>query len=131
MDSIEIDLMNQSSEPLHAQISSQLRSRILSGDVVDNEPLPSIRALARELEVSVITVLRAYDDLEHAGLIYARRGRGFYVAAIPTEDRREIAEEKLTSELASTIDRAVAEGLDPQRIGEVFVELFRQRSGGR
>lgn len=131
MNSTEFRLINTSSEPLHAQISSQLRSRILSGDVVDNESLPSIRALARELEVSVITVQRAYDDLEHAGLIYARRGRGFYVAAISTEDRRAIAEERLTSELASAIDLAVAEGLDPQRVGEVFVDLFRQRSSGR
>ncbi len=82
-DVVILNLSDLSDEPLHAQISRQIRAKILSEDLAGGDPLPSIRGLAREQRVSVITVQRAYDDLEREGLVQSRRGKGFWVAAVP------------------------------------------------
>jgi GntR family transcriptional regulator len=131
MHKILLNLTDLSSEPLHAQISRQIRARILAHELTDNEALPSIRVMAREHKVSVITVQRAYEDLEREGLIRSRRGKGFFVSAISEETKKTMAEERLAAALSSLLDDALAEGLSPQQIGEVFVDLFRQRGGQR
>ena len=69
-----LNLSELSDEPLHAQISRQIRARILAHELTDEAPLPSIRVMARQQKVSVITVKRAYEDLEREGLIRSRRG---------------------------------------------------------
>ena len=78
-----LNLSELSDEPLHAQISRQIRAKILSSDVAGNDQLPSIRGMARQQRVSVITVQRAYDDLEREGLVFSRRGMGFWVSEMP------------------------------------------------
>ena len=67
---MELFIRNNSSQPIYVQLTDQIRSKILSGELAENEMLPSIRLLAKELRISVITTKRAYDDLEAAGLIY-------------------------------------------------------------
>ncbi len=122
-----LNLTDLSSEPLHGQISRQIRARILAHRLIDGEPLPSIRVMAREHKVSVITVRRAYEDLEREGLIRSRPGKGFFVSEIPREAKQTLAEERLTATLTRLLDEALAEGLDPRRIREVFHHLLETR----
>ena len=127
MTGLLLNLTDLSSEPLHGQISRQIRARILAHQMTDGESLPSIRVMAREHKVSVITVRRAYDDLEREGLIQSRRGKGFFVSAIPRKAKQTLAEERLAATLSSLLDEALAEGLSPRRIREVFRTLIETR----
>ena len=127
MTGLLLNLTDLSSEPLHGQISRQIRARILAHQMTDGESLPSIRVMAREHKVSVITVRRAYDDLEREGLIQSRRGKGFFVSAIPRKAKQTLAEERLAATLSSILDEALAEGLSPRRIREVFRSLIETR----
>lgn len=127
MHELLLNLTDLSSEPLHGQISRQIRARILAHELTDGQPLPSIRVLARQQKVSVITVKRAYEDLERENLIRSRRGKGFFVSAISQETKQAMAEERLASALSGPLDDALAEGLGPGRIHEVFRELLDKR----
>ena len=122
-----LNLTDLSSEPLHGQISRQIRARILAHELTDEQPLPSIRVLARQQKVSVITVKRAYEDLEREGLIHSRPGKGFFVSAISQETKQVMAEERLASALSGLLDDALAEGLSPGRIRGVFRQLLEKR----
>ena len=130
MTDLLLNLTDLSAEPLHAQISRQIRARILAHQLTDEEPLPSIRVMARQQKVSVITVKRAYDDLERAGLIRSRRGKGFFVSAISQKSKRTMAEERFAEALSGLLDEALAEGLSQQRIGAVFRNLMHKRGYG-
>ena len=127
MTDLLLNLTDLSSEPLHGQISRQIRARILAHELIDEEPLPSIRVMARQQRVSVITVKRAYEDLEREGLIRSRRGKGFFVSAIAPEAKQAMAEDRLEAALSNLLDEALAEGLSPQRIGEVCWDLIEKR----
>ena len=72
---------NKSGAPIYDQIFTQIKGHILSGELKTDEPLPSIRGLAKDLRISVITTKRAYDELERAGYIYTVPGKGSFVAA--------------------------------------------------
>ena len=106
-----LNLSELSDEPLHAQISRQIRAKILSEDLSGDEPIPSIRGLARDQRVSVITVQRAYDDLEREGLLFSRRGKGFWVAPIPERKKQTMAEDRFTDALNELVSHATADGL--------------------
>jgi GntR family transcriptional regulator len=124
-----LNLSELSDEPLHAQISRQIRAKILSEDLAGEEPIPSIRSLAREQRVSVITVQRAYDDLERDGLLQARRGKGFWVAPLPEKRRQTMARDRFAEALKEIVEHAGAEGLtasDMRRIFEAILEKGRK-----
>jgi GntR family transcriptional regulator len=106
-----LNLSELSDEPLHAQVSRQIRAKILSEDLTGGEALPSIRGLAKGQRVSVITVQRAYDDLEREGLVQARRGKGFWVAPIPEGRKRTMAEKRFADALEKLVAHAAADGL--------------------
>ena len=86
-----LNLTDLSGEPLQSQIYRQIRAMILSGDLKAAEMLPSIRRLAREEKVSVITIQRGYELLEREGLILSRRGKGFFVSEIHELEKKELA----------------------------------------
>jgi GntR family transcriptional regulator len=106
-----LTLSDLSDEPLHAQISRQIRAKILSGDLDGGAALPSIRGLAKGQRVSVITVQRAYDDLEREGLVQSRRGKGFWVAPLANGRKNTMAEERFANALKKLVGHATAEGL--------------------
>jgi len=124
-------LSELSPEPLHAQITRQVRARILAHGLADDEPLPSIRGLAREQRVSVITVQRAYEDLERDGLIRSRPGKGFFVMAIPEQRKQVLAEERFAAVLGRVLAEARADGLETQRLRDVFERVLRREGGER
>lgn len=80
---------NKSGEPIYNQIYSQIRSQIISGEMKENELLPSIRGLAKDLRISFLTTKHAYDELEKEGFIYTVQGKGCYVAPKNVELIRE------------------------------------------
>lgn len=121
-----LNLSELSDEPLHAQISRQIRAKILTEDLADDEALPSIRALAREQRVSVITVQRAYDDLERAGLLRSRRGKGFWVTPIPQGRKQTMAEERFADALEQLVAHATAEGLSSADMQRILNELLKE-----
>lgn len=121
-----LNLSELSDEPLHAQVSRQIRAKILSQDLVGGEPLPSIRRMAREQRVSVITVQRAYDDLEREGLVQSRRGKGFWVAPIPEGRKQKMAEQRFADALEKLVTNAAAEGLSEVEMRRILDELLQK-----
>ena len=82
-------LLQNSGIPIYQQIAEQLKTDILSGRLKEGEYLPSIRGLAKELKISVITTMKAYEQLEAEGLVTAVQGKGFYVNAQDSEMLKE------------------------------------------
>ncbi len=106
-----LNLTDLSSVPLQSQIYQQIRAMILSGDLQAGEILSSIRKLARDEKVSVITVQRGYEQLEKEGLIVSRRGKGFFVSDLHQNKRKELAEQRLAEKLQPIIKSAKSEGM--------------------
>ena len=77
---MELYISNSGQEPIYAQITRQIKAKILNGELQQGDALPSIRLLAKELRISVITTKRAYEDLEADGFITTMPGRGSFVA---------------------------------------------------
>ena len=126
-----LHLSELSAEPLHAQISRQIRAQILAERIAGDDALPSIRALAREHRVSVITVQRAYEDLEREGLLRSRPGKGFFVLEIPGGAKREMAVRRLEEALGRVVAAAEAEGLAGTQIRAVFEQVLRAKRSTR
>jgi len=103
---MRIVLSYQSGVPIYEQIKEQIKASVLSGDLPENELLPSIRQLARDLKVSVITTTRAYNDLELEGFIQTVPGKGCYIKKID-EDLIKI---QFTAETKATLMTAVRQG---------------------
>ncbi|WP_425539711.1 GntR family transcriptional regulator [Microaceticoccus formicicus] len=101
---MKIILSNTAGEPLYEQIKHQIKAQILSADLSDGELLPSIRSLAKDLRVSVITIKRAYDELEAEGFIYSMPGKGSFVAPqnpdLLKDRTMKLVEEKLSEALS-------------------------------
>lgn len=115
---MNIIVSNTSGIPIYEQIAKSIKNDILSGELKENSSLPSIRSLASELRVSVITTKRAYEELERDGFIYTLPGKGSYVAE---QNKELLIEEKLREiegKLNDAIDIASSIGLD-------FDELVR------
>lgn len=114
-----IRLSNTSPQPLREQIVRRLRELILSGDLPEHTQLPSIRELAKEQRVGVVTVQRAYEDLERENAIYARQGKGYFVAPIDDEARRSQAEQRVKQALTVPLREARKMGLSGQEIERI------------
>ena len=119
-----LNLSDLSDEPLHAQISRQIRAKILSEDLAGGHALPSIRGMAKEQRVSVITVQRSYEDLEREGLLQSRRGKGFWVAPIPEGRKQKMAEDRFADALEQLVAHAAADGLRGTDMRRILDELL-------
>lgn len=105
---LELLITNASDQPIYAQIASQIQDAILSGELAEGEALPSIRSLANDLRISVITTKRAYAELEEAGFINTVQGKGTFVAGGNRELLREARLKHVEELLASAIKEAAA-----------------------
>lgn len=119
-------LLSARGEPLFDQIRTQIRREILAGNLKAGEPLPSLRQLAGDLEVSVITVKRAYDDLEKEGFVETHPGRGTLVSGgnpgFWEEKRRRLVEEGL----AALLDQARGLGMKKAEVQELVNLLWEE-----
>lgn len=105
---LNITLKNNLEKPIYEQIVIEIKESIIAGEVKEQEQLPSIRTLAKQLKISVITTKRAYEELEKEGLIYGIAGKGFYVA----DKNIDILREKKVSMIEERIQEMVLECLD-------------------
>ena len=121
---MEIYLSNAGQEPIYAQITRQIKQQIMSGQLRAGEPLPSIRLLAKELRISVITTKRAYEELEADGFIVTQAGRGSFVAAQNPALLREEHLKKLESCLQNAVDAARLGGISCEEACETLRLLW-------
>ena len=107
---------NKSGAPIYDQIYTQIKSLIISGALSENDPLPSIRNLAKDLRISVVTTKRAYDELEREGFLYTVPAKGCFVAPKNTELLREEHLKQIENHLLEIRQLAAACGLSKQDI---------------
>lgn len=117
---MELYISNSSGVPIYAQITEQIRTKILTGELKEGDALPSIRLLAKELRISVITTKRAYEDLEQAGFINTLPGKGSFVAVQNPEIHREEALRKVEEHLTEALEAARLGGIGPEEVRETL-----------
>lgn len=117
---MQLYIDNRSGAPIYDQIYNQIKDAILSGQVAEGETLPSIRALAKDLRISVITTKRAYDELENEGFIYTLPGKGCFVAERSTELLREENLRKIESHMQEIRRLANACRLTEQELDDMW-----------
>ena len=117
---------NKSGTPIYDQIFTQIKGYILSGELQADEPLPSIRGLAKDLRISVITTKRAYDELERAGFIYTIPGKGSFAAARNAELVREEHLKKIEEHMTAIRDLARGAGLDREHVLEMWSLMWEE-----
>ncbi len=123
---MKILISNTSNTPIYEQISTQIKDQVLKGVLEEGSPLPSIRGLARDLNVSVITTKRAYDELEKDGFIETMQGKGSFIAM---QNKELIREKKLTiieEKLAEIVDDSKILGLQLNEIQTMLKILFEE-----
>ena len=111
---MNIKIQAKSSLPIYEQIERQIKDKIVSGELKEGEGLPSIRSLAADLKISVITIKRAYEDLEKEGMIYSVQGKGFYVDDPDLNYMKEKKTLGLEEQLADWVDVAKQSGLSQE-----------------
>ena len=121
---MEIYIDNKSGTPIYDQIYTQIKNLILSGELSEDAPLPSIRNLAKDLRISVITTKRAYDELEREGFIYTVAGKGCFVAPKNIELIREENLKKVEEHLMKAAELAAACGLKRQELFDMLEILL-------
>lgn len=109
---MDIILSNSSDLPIYGQIAAQLEEAVLTGELAEGERLPSIRSLANDLRVSVITTKRAYAELEARGFVDTVPGKGSFVSGGGTELAREGRRRRVEELLAQAVDEAGTAGVD-------------------
>lgn len=122
---MNIVIRTQGTLAIYEQIVMQLKSAIVSGELAANEALPSIRGLASELEVSVITTKRAYEELEKEGLIRSVAGKGFYVCEYNTDYLKEKQLIMLEKRMSELIDDCKAAELSLEDLLEMAEALYK------
>ena len=122
-------LLQNSGVPIYQQIAEQLKSDILGGNLKEGEYLPSIRGLAKELKISVITTMKAYELLEAEGLVTAAPGKGFYVNAQDSEMLREQHLRRVEESLIEAIKAARTAGMTDRELTETLQTLLDMEAG--
>lgn len=116
-------LLQNSGVPIYQQIADQLRAEILGGKLKEGEYLPSIRGLAKELKISVITTMKAYEQLEAEGLVTAVQGKGFYINAQDSEMLKEQHMRRVEEALLEAIHAAKIAGMTDRELQETLAAL--------
>ena len=117
---MEIKISNISSVPIYQQIANSIRHKILSKELISNTQLPSIRSLAKELEVGIITVKKAYEVLLHENLVYSKGAVGYFVNEVNTEEILLIKKREYIVEFKQMIENATDDGLTKGDINEIL-----------
>ncbi|MDD3840641.1 MAG: GntR family transcriptional regulator [Clostridia bacterium] len=123
---MKIIISNSSNEPIYNQISNQIKALILKGELEEGAMLPSIRSLARDLQVSVITTKRAYEELEKEGFIESVQGKGSFVASQNKEIIKEKKLKMIEEKLIQVVDDSRLLGIDYKEILEMLKILFEE-----
>lgn len=125
---MEIKISKLSSVPIYQQVATQIKSNILNGSLKNNDQLPSIRKLAKELEVGIITVKKSYEVLLQEELIYSKGAVGYFVNDIDLDTVLTIKKEEYLDELKSIIDKAINDGLNKNDIKDIINSVLEEKS---
>ena len=117
---MELIIRNTTNQPIYEQISSQIKAQIIAGKLSPGEALPSIRALAKDLKISVITTKRAYDELEADGFLYTVAGKGCFVAEKNLDLVREQQQRELEDHLRAAAVLARSCGVSREELSEML-----------
>ena len=119
---MKIIVKNKSELPIYEQIEQQMKAQILDGTITEDEQLPSIRQLARDLKISVITTTRVYNDLAEEGFIISVAGKGYFVAP----RNNELLHERMLFEMEDGLQKAVESGRNAGLSDEEIIHALRR-----
>lgn len=122
---MKIIISNNSYTPIFEQIKNTIINQILSDELTEEEPLPSIRTLAQDLRISVMTVKKAYDELEREGYIITKQGKGSFVAPKNTELTREQKQKEIEEHITQIVDISKQYNISKEEILETFDYIYR------
>jgi GntR family transcriptional regulator len=123
---MQIIISNSNDNPIYKQIFDQIKEKIINGELVNGEMLPSIRSLAKDLRISVITTKRAYEELEREGYILTTPGKGCFVAGVNRELLKEEMMQKIEQHLLNAISIGNKIGISKNEIQELFDYLYQE-----
>ena len=117
---VKIIINNTSMVPIYEQIMEQIKAQIISGELKENDILPSVRTMAKELKISALTVKKAYDNLEAEGMTVTVHGKGTYVAASNTQLMEEARRKEVETDLEAAIQKGRRCGMKEEEIRSLF-----------
>ena len=123
---MKIIISNSSPDPIYEQINKQIKAQVISGELNEGDPLPSIRILAKELQISVITTKRAYDELIKEGFVDSVGGKGCFIAM---QNKALLKEKKMTTieeKLGDAVLEAKKLGISMKELKEMLVLLYEE-----
>jgi GntR family transcriptional regulator len=123
---MKIIIANSSPDPIYEQIARQIKAQIISGELLEGQSLPSIRRLAQDLQISVITTKRAYDEIEREGFINTVGGKGSFVAVQNPELLREKKMKIVEEKLAQAVSEARVMGIGLDQLVEMLQLLSKE-----
>ncbi|HBC97420.1 MAG TPA: GntR family transcriptional regulator [Clostridium sp.] len=121
---MNIIISNLSKDPIYEQIAKQIKDNIIKGNISEGDPLPSIRNLAKELKISVITTKRSYEELEREGFIETVPGKGSYVSSQNKELLKEKKIKSIEDKLMEAIEESKIIGLTKKELKEILDVLY-------
>lgn len=125
---MNILIQNSSNQPIYEQITDQIKNMVMRGELKGGDALPSMRALAKDLHISVITTKRAYEELERDGFIHTVVGRGSFVANANTELMKEEQYRKIESLLRESTRLAKQSGMDCLELIEIVQMIYEEEA---
>lgn len=123
---MKILISNTSTRPLYEQIKDQLKDAILQGELAEGDALPSIRAFASDLKVSVLTIRRVYDDLEQEGFVTSQVGKGTFVSQGNVELLRDARRRRVEGKMAAMIADAKTLGISKEELAAMMDILYEE-----
>lgn len=129
-ETIKLIISNVSGVPIYEQIKQQIKAAILSGDLQEGESLPSLRTLAKDLKISVLTVVRAYTELEQEGFVKNVQGRGCFVMGRGSELIKEQLIVKVENNLTEAINAARMANLSKEELHQLLDILLEVKTDG-
>ena len=123
---MEIVVSNKASRPLYEQIATQIKTAIMSGELKAGEPIPSVRALAKSLHISILTVQKAYSTLQEDGFIETTAGKGCYVSAQNQDFYLEEQQKKIEEHFSEAIEIARTSGIPLDKMLNLLTLLYEE-----
>ena len=124
---MDIIISNTSGVPIYEQIEEQIKSQIMTGELKEGDALPSMRILAKELKISIITTKRAYEDLEREGFIESFTGRGSFVKGVNNDMVRENMRFAIQELLETAVDKALLGKVSLEELKEMLTLLYEEK----
>lgn len=121
---MNIIIQNSDARPIYSQIEDQIKATIISGELCEGDALPSMRVLSKELRISMITIKRAYEDLERDGFIYTVAGKGCFVARKNMDIVREANLKKMEDALENAVQLAKLCNVSLEDMSDILAEIY-------